>query len=210
MNNAIVNEAFVKTVAQDKTIPALLTSLGKYFTRGYNAALSPRNEYSQSTAAVQPPLKSAEEMAALAQSIKAQLAACAKSLCGGLSTLEPLMRYLEDDSKEISYDNIEYLIKERIEGSEKHNFLRTLITDLNHCSTSQYSNEHNKTLAMKILQKELCGHSFKSFGDLNPQRHGNVFSTAEGREAFRTQILKILKDLKDDWHYTAAKAEQHN
>ncbi|WP_413741561.1 hypothetical protein ACL2XO_22530 [Sodalis sp. RH15] len=210
MNNAIVNEAFVKTVAQDKTIPALLTSLGKYFTRGYNAALSPRNEHSQSTAAVQPPLKNAEEMAALAQSIKAQMTACAKSLCGGLSTLEPLIRYLEDDSREISYDNIEYLINERIEGAKKHNFLRALITDLYLCSTSENGDEYNKTLALNTLQKELCGHPFKSFGDLNPQRHGNVFSTAEGREAFRTQILKILKDLKDDWHYTAAKAEQHN
>ncbi|QWA10158.1 hypothetical protein GTU79_23340 [Sodalis ligni] len=51
MNNAIVNEAFVKTVAQDKTIPALLTSLGKYFTRGYNAALS----LETNTASVLPP-----------------------------------------------------------------------------------------------------------------------------------------------------------
>ncbi|QWA10159.1 hypothetical protein GTU79_23345 [Sodalis ligni] len=51
---------------------------------------------------------------------------------------------------------------------------------------------------------------FKSYGDLNAKQHGNVFSTAEDREAFETQMLEILNDLKDKWNFPAAKAEQAN
>ncbi|WP_213993995.1 hypothetical protein [Sodalis sp. dw_96] len=209
MHMYVSNETFVRNVAHGKTLPVIFTSIAKFFKRGSNASSPFLSGHSQSSppAVVQPPLKNAEEMAALTKSIKDQMTALAVRVCGRLPTLAPLLRCLEDATFDITYDNIEYLINERTEGAEKHNFLRTLITDLDHCSASKNGDELNKALAMATLQKEVCDLPLKSYGNLNRQQHGELFNSEEMKKRFKEEITEILKNLQTTWNFAAADAD---
>jgi len=217
MYNPISNETIFKAVSQTQTLSKMFDSLlnsdklGKSFKWGHNVAQQflggKTQKNSAASAAEQPPFKSADEQAAQMQFIKNLLNAEAIKQCSQLSTLAPLRTYIEDDNMNITYESIENLILERVIGAGKHNFLRTLITDLGFYSKLENGDKNNKKTALDVLQKEVCGQPFKSYGDLNTRQHGDIFNSDDGKKAFKTEILAILEELQAAWNFPTVEVQ---
>ncbi len=205
------NESFITENRQTKTTLTTVNSLGKLINRVCNAVLPSRSgniPQSPPVPDIGPPLKNADRPILLTQVSREQVIVDIIKLRSHLPTLNPLMNYIQDDNNEITYDKIEYLIHERVSGGEKHNFLRVLITDLDLCSKPENGDANNKNLALAILQKEICGCPFKSYGNLNVQQHSEVFTTDGDKLVFKEQMIAVLEYLKFAWNFATAETDE--
>lgn len=126
-----------------------------------------------------------------------------------LPTLADLKQHLEGLGADWTFDHIQELIYERIchrdeatavnAASRKRNYLRVLITDLDLCAKTENDNTAQRNLARETLDKEICGHPFKSYGNLNENQHGALFLTAESQHIFKSQMMATLEELQSAW-----------
>ncbi|TKI08724.1 hypothetical protein [Martelella alba] len=88
-------------------------------------------------------------------------------------------------------------LAERPEPGKKTNLLRVLVTDLSLCR--HRGNAEQRKHAAEILKRDICGHTFESFGDLKEEKHGAIFAATESKRLFIDQMKSALDDLRHGW-----------
>ncbi|WP_413735294.1 hypothetical protein ACL2XP_21770 [Sodalis sp. RH21] len=121
--------------------------------------------------------------------------------CSALSTLTPLIDYINNLKSPINLEVIEYLNAERNlqDKEEKHNFLRTLTTDLYKLSQLPAVDTRHRQLAHKILTTPICGLAFQQYGNIDQPALGAIFADTANHRLITDEMLALLGGLQQDW-----------